>query len=280
MKSICFKCLNTKIIRIAYHCWLLLLIGGILYFLGVVMIFDTFRVPTDSMMPTILPGDRGIINKLKLGGRLFNVFAAAEGKVVSIKRLPGYGSLERGDIIVFNATFVESWDSIALNMYKYFCKRAIAVAGDTIEASNGIYNVSSYDGIPGIREKQVELQKFIDDFRKYHVGEELPEWTRIFPSIDSLSWNIMDFGPMVVPGKGMILALDRMNTKIYGKYIAWETGQTVVWTKSGAIIGNQPAAEYTFKEDYCFAAGDNAINSQDSRYWGLVPVKFIVGVKL
>ena len=35
---------------------------------------------------------------------------------------------------------------------------------------------------------------------------------------------------------------------------------------------------YTFRENYCFAAGDHAIDSQDSRYLGLLPEKFIVGV--
>ena len=31
------------------------------------------------------------------------------------------------------------------------------------------------------------------------------------------------------------------------------------------------------EENYYFVGGDNALNSQDSRYWGLLPEPFIVG---
>ena len=84
------------------------------------------------MTPTLQPGDHGYIDKLKLGGRIFDFYAAARGERVTVRRLPGYGRLERGDVIVFNATFDERWDSVALNMYRYYCKRAVAVAGDTL----------------------------------------------------------------------------------------------------------------------------------------------------
>ena len=34
---------------------------------------------------------------------------------------------------------------------------------------------------------------------------------------------------------------------------------------------------YRFKENYYFMTGDKVMNSQDSRYWGLLPEPFIVG---
>lgn len=34
---------------------------------------------------------------------------------------------------------------------------------------------------------------------------------------------------------------------------------------------------YCFKENYYFVAGDKVMNSQDSRYWGLLPEPLIVG---
>ena len=35
---------------------------------------------------------------------------------------------------------------------------------------------------------------------------------------------------------------------------------------------------HIFTHDYYFMAGDNVMNSSDSRNWGLVPEEYIVGV--
>ena len=34
--------------------------------------------------------------------------------------------------------------------------------------------------------------------------------------------------------------------------------------------------QYTFQNDYCFMLGDNRYDSQDSRYFGFVPLKNII----
>ena len=39
-----------------------------------------------------------------------------------------------------------------------------------------------------------------------------------------------------------------------------------------------PIDSYTFSKNYYFMAGDNVLNSHDSRYFGLVPEEYIVGV--
>ena len=35
---------------------------------------------------------------------------------------------------------------------------------------------------------------------------------------------------------------------------------------------------HQFRHDYYFMAGDNVVNSADSRYWGLVPEEYVIGV--
>lgn len=42
-------------------------------------------------------------------------------------------------------------------------------------------------------------------------------------------------------------------------------------------MGDSLITHYTFRENYYFVAGDRAMNSQDSRYWGLLPEPYIVG---
>ncbi|WP_303743913.1 S26 family signal peptidase [uncultured Duncaniella sp.] len=50
-----------------------------------------------------------------------------------------------------------------------------------------------------------------------------------------------------------------------------------MWLDSVAVLDGKPLKSYTFTENYCFAAGDHVIDSKDSRYFGLIPEKFIVG---
>lgn len=252
---------------------------GALYIIGLITVFDTFHVPGHSMTPTIHPGEHGVINKLKLGGRLFDIYAAADGRSFNVRRFPGYGRLERNDIIVFNGPFTESWDSIAMNMYTYYCKRAVAVAGDTIEIRDGHYRVKGFDKELGVSAEQDIVSNYFKDFQKTN-NEEMPKWVKTLPFDDEIGWTILEFGPMIIPKEGLEITLDYQNTLLYRKYIAWETGYKVEWNGETATIDGIPAQTYTFRENYCFAAGDHAINSQDSRYWGLVPEKFIVGVIL
>lgn len=255
---------------------------AVLYLLKVFLLFttyDTFHTPTDSMTPTILPGDRGYINKWKLGGRVFDVYAAAEGRPFTVRRLPGYGKLDRGDVIVFNAPFIGKWDSIAMNMRLYYCKRAVAVAGDTLEIRGGFYRVRGDGRVFGNPYEQASMERIVNDMiltAPDSVGP--PRWTTVSPRDSLIRWTILEMGPLVIPKEGMRVKLDRRSYLLYRKYIDWETGMRTEWRDKTAWIGDRRLLSYTFKENYCFAAGDHTINSQDSRYWGLLPEKFIVGV--
>ena len=48
--------------------------------------------------------------------------------------------------------------------------------------------------------------------------------------------------------------------------------------KDGQIVlGDSVIAQYRFKKNYYFVSGVNMANSQDSRYWGMLPEEYIVG---
>lgn len=236
--------------------------------------YCSFHAPTDSMVPTILPGDYGIINKWKMGARIFNVFDAMEGKKVKIYRLPGYGQVERNDIAVFNYPLLGK-DTVGMNMRTYYCKRIVALPGDTLEIRNCRYQVRGSDDLLGYLPTQVALDDWInrlDDPQEYICYISWP-----YDSV--LNWTIRDFGPLFIPSKGSKIALTRENTLIYGRYIAWEQQTSCPeWRDGRAWIDNKPLDSYTFEEDYYFTAGDRAENSADSRYWGLLPEPMIVGV--
>lgn len=241
----------------------------------------SFHTPSGSMQPTLRPDESGLVNKWKLGARIFNIFDAAEGKPYKVRRLPGYGRLERGDVIVFNYPYLDSdkkRDSMAMNLGTYYCKRAVAVAGDTLEIRDCFYHVRGCPDTLGVASEQTALQQYV---RSHAVGSpdirKWPGWMRCHPKDSIFGWTIKDMGPLVIPGKGMKIELNRRNWLLYRRYIEWETGKKLIWQDSVAMLDKVAIESYIFTEDYCFAAGDHVIDSKDSRYFGLVPEKFIAG---
>ena len=248
----------------------------ILYWFIQITTACSFHTPSGSMSPTLLPDESGLVNKWKLGARIFNIVDAVEGKPYTIKRLPGYGQLERGDVIVFNYPYQDKTeDSIAMNLRMYYCKRAIAVAGDSLEIRNCFYHVKGHADTIGVASEQKQLQNHIDYFLKHNT--EYQWWMRCAPYDTLFNWSVRDMGPILIPGKGTIVNLDRKNCILHRKYIEWESKSKLMWLDSVAVLDGKPLKSYTFTENYCFAAGDHVIDSKDSRYFGLIPEKFIVG---
>ena len=67
----------------------------------------------------------------------------------------------------------------------------------------------------------------------------------------------------------MTIFLDSLGIQYYSRYIEYETGIS---------IKNIDCNFYTFQQDYYFFAGDNVIDSKDSRYIGFVPLSFVIGI--
>ena len=60
----------------------------LLFFFVQVFCYTSFRIPSESMEPVLVNGDYILVNKMIKGARLFDVFAAVEGKDVDIYRIP------------------------------------------------------------------------------------------------------------------------------------------------------------------------------------------------
>ena len=99
-----------------------------------------------------------------------------------------------------------------------------------------------------------------------------------FPWSDKLKWTIKEFGPLPVPAKGQVVKMNSLSYTLYRQLINWEQKQLSRMNEAGEVLlGDSVVREYCFQENYYFMAGDNAYNSQDSRYWGMLPESFIVG---
>lgn len=226
-----------------------------------IFLFSSFKIPSNSMEPGLIAGGYVLVNKLIPGARLFNVFASLRGEQVQIVRLPGLREIRRNDVVVFNYPYPNNLDRIEMHMMKYYIKRCLGLPGDSLSIVNGYYRVNGiFEPVGNIEGQElfsVQSNKMLKDAGLY--------WS--FPKDSLISWNVKNFGPLYLPRKGDVIDMNRENISIYRKLIEWETGQKL----------DPRIVSYTFQKNYYFVAGDRIEDSQDSRYWGLLPEEFIVG---
>ena len=86
-------------------------------------IVQAFKIPTGSMRPTLLEGDRILVNKFLYGAKVpFTNF-----------RLPGLRKPQTGDVVVFIYPEDKSRD---------FIKRLVATENERVKISNGVIYVN------------------------------------------------------------------------------------------------------------------------------------------
>ena len=65
-----------------------------------VYVVDQFVIPTDSMRPTLIPGDYVIVNKLIAGARIYDRLDFGEGDRLECHRTKGLRKVEHNDIVI------------------------------------------------------------------------------------------------------------------------------------------------------------------------------------
>lgn len=149
-------------------------IAGILAFIIRTFLFQAFKIPSGSMIPTLLVGDHIIVEKF-----LYNTEIPFISKKIR--------EIKHGDVIVFE---------YPKNPNKDFIKRAIGLPGDTVELKNGVLYINN-----------VEIK---EDFKEDVSYENRDFSGKIFnETIDSIqhltlhqvprSMISIDYGPIQVP---------------------------------------------------------------------------------
>lgn len=245
-----------------------LCMAAALWFVMQVFLWASFKIPTDSMEPELTTGDNLLVWKPTIGPRLFDLSATMQLEQTEIYRLPGFKKIQRNDILVFNFPHPNTWDKIEMHILKYYIKRCVGLPGDTLSIRNGFFHVNGVSTPLGNREAQeriTETEKFQDGI--FHS----------FPYDSIIGWNIKEFGPLHIPAKGDSIRMNRTNFVLYKKLIEWEQQGTLEYKDSTSFLNEKPIDGYRFLKNYYFMAGDNGMNSQDSRYWGMLPEEYIVG---
>ncbi|MFT7115082.1 MAG: signal peptidase I [Rhodoferax sp.] len=185
-------------------------------------LFEPFKIPSGSMIPTLLVGDLILVNKFHYGVRL---------PVVNIKVTEG-NQPERGDVMVFRYPPKPSLDYI---------KRVVGLPGDEVAYLNKRLTIN------GQVIETVAIPEFFDaDVMRYFKQYQ--------ETLGQHAHGILndDDRPAFVPGADDFAFKQNCNYSIEG------------------VVCKVPEGHY-------FMMGDNRDNSLDSRYWGFVPDKNIVG---
>ena len=185
-------------------------------------IVEPFKIPSGSMIPTLLVGDLILVNKFHYGLRL---------PVLNTKITEG-DKPQRGDVMVFRYPPKPSLDYI---------KRVVGVPGDTVAYLNKRLTING-QAVP-----TESVPEFFDEdaMRYFKQYEE---------KLGSQSHRLLndEQRPAFVPGADKFPGFENCDYTIEG------------------VTCKVPEGHY-------FMMGDNRDNSMDSRYWGFVPEKNIVG---
>lgn len=67
-----------------------------------IFIAERFKIPSESMNPTLVPGDKVWVNKLLYGARIYKSFNFEDHAPLKCFRMPGIRKIRPGDVICFN----------------------------------------------------------------------------------------------------------------------------------------------------------------------------------
>ena len=184
-------------------------------------IVEAFKIPSGSMIPTLLVGDHIFVNKFAYGYKIpFSDLIADQPIYIGGAKVPN-----RGNIIVFKYPKDTSF---------YFIKRVIGMPGDRIK----------------IRDKVV----YVNDKPIDRVKVELPH---VLDSVEGRQY-------------------DKSTLELFNeKNLTSNQDHLIMLDKS--ILTHENHAEVIVPADSLFVMGDNRDFSNDSRFWGYVPLKYVRG---
>ena len=217
----------------------------LIFFLVRPFVFQTFVIPTGSMVPTLLVGDYIGLNKA--------IYRYTEPKVFDIV-------VFRPPKIAVSPTQVDDAGNVNVD----FVKRLIGTPGDLVELREGVL----------FRNGQRVEQPWV------HYMSSIPGTNNtLYRDIDSslLPRPLPSF--KLVKRKGKVISLNYDNEYVNSGPLFGPPNVSPEFEPDTFAEGRELVASPAEKvpEGYYLFMGDNRFNSFDGRGWGLVPKEAIVG---
>ncbi len=235
-------------------------------------------------------------------------------------RIPGFSSVQRNDNIVFNWPEPEAptdrkmhyikrviglpGEEIAIQDKVPFIDGAPLEFKDTMQHLWRVTLDSERTRLPGSRLREIGVTtthalpsenevavtatrrasdeiaswSYVNDVQPYISGPHPQYRQRLFP--EGSDFTPDNYGPLVLPAAGMTVDLTEENWRAYEPVIRRFEGRATGRNGAAFQIDGEDVSSYTFTQDYFFVLGDNRDNSEDSRFWGFVPMDHVVGKAL
>ena len=274
-------------------------------FLLKVTLIEAYIVPTGSMEKTIMIGDFLIGNRFVYGMRTpdwIGIPYTDIGVNIPFFRFPKFREPKQGDVIIFK---------YPRDPHLKYVKRCIAEPGDTLEIINRkvFINASEFELpengkfiLPMMSKNQKDQNIFMGKGNKDNFAQTVipKKGDRILigPETALLVMQLMlmdDHELTLKNNDGTFYFTMTDPADIYrrkGSYDVFDNyypnGNLLnPWSRNmprgELLFDGQPIMdlqEYEVEQNYYWAMGDNRDNSLDSRFWGFVPEKYMLGEAL
>jgi signal peptidase I len=196
-----------------------------LLFVAVMLVFrsavaDWNQVPSGSMQPSILVGDRVVVDKLAYDLRV----------PFTLIRIAQWGDPARGDVVTFPSPADE----------RLFIKRVIGVPGDVVELRN---NQLIVNGVKAtyrpLTEEEVALVPLPDKAEHTFLHEDILGTTHVI-MLDVHPRNVIQqsFGPVHVPNDSYLMLGDNRDNS--GDF------RVIRWVSRARILGRAHAIAFSY----------------------------------
>ncbi len=253
---------------------------------------EPFRIPSESMATTLLPGDYVLVSKLGYGGPLAwtdprrgNVIAfryplQPDDPQVYVKRVAG---LPGDTIALFAKELRVDGDPVSLPRTGRIRWRITSLPGNVLpldsSAIRDLNPVVLADTLALVHATGNEIAAIRDLAPHPEAEPNLVPRGASGPSTfpDGYGFSRDFYGPIRIPAAGDTVRLTRRTWPMYQMLIRHHERRAIVHTSSGFAENGDPIDRIVLAQDYYFVLGDNRDDSQDSRVWGFVPRNHVEG---